>query len=428
MLKERGTNAFALAVLLAFLAVGCSSVRPLAAAPNLYATDADYPEGDVPDALKSPFADILFVTDRLRAGDKKGVLDFGAGRSRSVAFGSVVVEIGKASTWSFLVAASETSARKNKIPLTIRSIEESGRYPETPLAFAIIDGKPQTDEFEKASYDKAASELRDEIRARFANTGTDELLIFVPGFNTPFDEAAFITAELWHYAGRSSVPIVYSWPSGSGGVFGYFTDRESGEFTIFHLKEFLRLISTTPEIKRINIITHSRGSDIVTTAMRELIIESRAAGRDPKSEFRIDNLIMAAPDLDFGVVEQRLVAEQFGAAFGRITIYVSEKDGALRVSQSLMKGTRFGRIEADDLSEVDIKIFSNIKNVNFINVEDPRGFVAHSYFRKDPAVLSDIITLIRYGGPPNETTRPLLPSRFNFWRLPKNYPTWKKAS
>ena len=75
-----------------------------------------------------------------------------------------------------------------------------------------------------------------------------------------------------------------------------------------------------PEIEKIHIVAHSRGSDVTTTALRELMLESRAKGNNVKEEFRIANLIMAAPDLDFGVMTQRLMAEKFGTAIGRITI------------------------------------------------------------------------------------------------------------
>lgn len=426
-MTDRGVRYPALAAILISLIAGCSSVRPLVATPNLYATGGAYPEREVPENLRTPFADILYVTDRRPETDDDGRLGYSAKRSRSLAFGSATIEIGRNADWPAIVAISETAEREKKIPLTLKSVEEFRRYPDTPLPFAVIEGKPQTDAAAEALYRETEIALREEIRARIAAAGVNEVLIFVPGFNTPFDEAAFITAEVWHFAGRRGAPIVYSWPSGSGGAFGYFTDRESGEFTIYHLKEFIRLLSATPEIARINIITHSRGSDVVTSAMRELVIESRAAGRNPRDEFRIDNLIMAAPDLDFGVVEQRLVAEKFGAAFGRITIYASEKDGALRLSQWLMKGTRFGRINADDLTDVDVEIFSRLRNVNFINVEDPDGVVGHSYFRKDPAVLSDIVALIRGGGAPDESARPLIPMQYNFWRLPKNYPANRPA-
>jgi esterase/lipase superfamily enzyme len=409
------------AALFLLLAAGCSSVRPLVDTPNIYGGGRAYPEAEIPDELKSPFADILYVSDRQPTETKKGRFDYGAGRSRSMAFGAVTVEIGKSVTWPMLVAASENPEREKKIPLTVKSVTEIARYPETPLPFSIVDGKPQVDPAVEVRYDETAASLRDEIRSRLSAVKTSEAVLFIHGFNTPFDEAAFIMTEIWHFAGRRGLPIVYSWPSGSGGPFGKFTDRESGEFTIYHLKEFLRLLAGTPELERIQIITHSRGSDVVTSALRELVIESRAAGRDPKQEFRIDNLIMAAPDLDFGVVEQRLVAEKFGAAVGRITIYTSEKDGALRLSQVVMKGTRFGRVRAEDLSDADAQIFENVKNVNFISVEDPSGFVAHSYFRKDPAVLSDIIALIRDGAAPADVARPLQLMQRNFWRLSKDY-------
>lgn len=410
-----------LAGLFFLLAAGCSSIRPLVDTPNIYGGGRAYPEAEIPDGLKTPFANILYVSDRKQTETKEGRFDYDAERSRSMAFGAVTVEIGESSTWPVLVEASQNLERKKKIPLTVKSVTEAARFPETPLPFSIVDGKPQVDPAVQARYDETAGALRAEIRARLAADDTHEAVLFVHGFNTPFDEAAFIMTEIWHFAGRRGLPVIYSWPSGSGGPFGYFTDRESGEFTIYHLKEFLRLLAGLPELERVHIITHSRGSDVVTSALRELVIESRAAGRDPRKEFRIDNLIMAAPDLDFGVVEQRLVAEKFGAAVGRITIYTSEKDGALRLSQVVMKGTRFGRVRADDLSDADAEIFANVRNVNFIDVEDPAGFVSHSYFRKDPAVLSDIIALIRNGGAPADGARPLQPMQKNFWRLPKDY-------
>ncbi|OFW98571.1 MAG: hypothetical protein A3E78_00945 [Alphaproteobacteria bacterium RIFCSPHIGHO2_12_FULL_63_12] len=421
MTAKPSARAHALAGLIFLLAAGCSSVRPLVDTPNYYGGRETYPEAQIPAALKTPEADILYVSDRTQTLTKEGRLDYDAARSRSMAFGAATVEIGKGATWPDIVAASQSLAREKKIPMTMKSVEERGRFPETPLPFSIVDGKPLVDQTVAARYSDIAAALRDNIRSRLAVADAPEVFLFIPGFNTPFDEAAFITAEIWHFAGRRGVPIVYSWPSGSGGAFGYFTDRESGEFTVYHLKEFLRLLADVPELTRIHILTHSRGSDVVTTALRELMIESRAAGRDPRKEFRIDNLIMAAPDLDFGVVEQRLVAEKFGAAVGRITIYTSEKDGALRLSQLLMKGTRFGRINSDDLSDDDVEIFANIRNVNFISVEDPGGFVGHSYFRKDPAVLADIVALIRTGGAPDSLARGLQLMPRNFWRLPKDY-------
>jgi len=61
-------------------------------------------------------------------------------------------------------------------------------------------------------------------------------------------------AELWHFLGRIGVPIVYTWPAGHPGLFSYTYDRESSEFTIFHLRQVLELIAGFPEVERINLI------------------------------------------------------------------------------------------------------------------------------------------------------------------------------
>ena len=63
--------------------------------------------------------------------------------------------------------------------------------------------------------------------------------------------------------------------------------------------------------------------------MRELLIEHRRT-EDLKKYFKIANLILAAPDLDYGVVRQRLLAEQFGTAFGQITVYTTSGDKRIR--------------------------------------------------------------------------------------------------
>ena len=91
------------------------------------------------------------------------------------------------------------------------------------------------------------------------------------------------------------MPIAYSWPSGSGNLFGYFTDRESGEFTVYHLKETIRLLSYMAEVENIHILAHSRGTDITTTALRELVIETRASGKDPLTTLTVSYTHLTLP-------------------------------------------------------------------------------------------------------------------------------------
>ena len=410
------------ALFLTLLLVGCSSAPKLMPTPNIYADGGSYPESSVRPGLKSNKVDLLFVTDRAPETTADGTLKYGIGRSASVGFGSAIVEIGNDLSWQELVEMSETSSRSTSPPVRVTSRNELGRFPATPHAFLVVDGKVREDPEVQAEYDRVASQFRREINRRMSQTGSNEVHIFIHGFNNSFDWAAVSFAELWHFLGRQGVPLLYSWPAAHGGLFGYFVDRESGEFTIYHLKNLIRLLASFPEVERINLVAHSRGSGVAATALRELIIEARAAGLNPREQFRIENLILAAPDVDFDIVRQRFMAEKIGPAFGQLTVYTTESDKALSLSQTLMSGTRFGQIRATDLGEQEQAIFSIVKNVAFIDVLGVHGFIGHAYYLGNPSTSSDIIRIINNGSRPGSPERPLTHRMLNFWEMPVDYP------
>jgi len=408
--------------LLALVLGGCSSTQQLMPTPNIYTDDNGYPESSVAPVLKSSEVDLLFVTDRAPETSADGMLEYGAGRSASVGFGSAIVEIGNNLTWQELVEMSETSSRSSSPAIRVTSRTELDRFPSTPHAFLVVDGKAEEDPEVRAEYDRVAALFRQQLGFRMAQNGHNEVHIFIHGFDNSFDWAAGTLAELWHFLGRRGVPLLYSWPAAHGGLFGYFVDRESGEFTIYHLKNLIRLLGSFPEVERINILAHSRGTDVTASAMRELIIEARAAGHDPYELYRIENLIMAAPDLDFDVVRQRLMAEKIGPAFGQITVYTTDTDKALAASQTLMGGTRLGQIRATDLGEQEQVIFKRVKNVAFIDVLGVRSFIGHAYYLDNPSTSSDIIQLLNNNHKPGSPERPLEHRMLNFWDMPADYP------
>ena len=411
------------AMLLSFAAItGCATPPALMPTPNVYAQAGGYAQATIPPALKSNRVDLLYVTDRSPVADEQGDLGYGSSRSASLAYGAVVVEIGDAVSWEQLVQASGSSQRAQALPLSVRSRIELGHFPPTPHAFSVVDGMIIEDPVTIKEYERVAATFRNEIARRLAFTEHKEVLVYVHGYDVSFDEAAADLADIWHFVERRGVPIVYTWPAAYGGLFGYFADRESGEFTIFHLKQFLRLLASTPQIDGINIIAHSRGTDVTTTALRELIIEDRAAGRNPRASLRIDNLILAAPDIDFDIVRQRLMAEKFGPAFGQITVYTTDADAALDLSETLMTGTRFGRVRESDLGAREQAIFAQVTNVNFIDVKGVSTFSGHGYFLDNPAASSDVILILKDGARPGDPARPLTHKKLNFWELPPAYP------
>jgi hypothetical protein len=131
---------------------------------------------------------------------------------------------------------------------------------------------------------------------------------------------------------------------------------------------------------------------------------------------------MAAPDLDFAVVRQRLIAEGFGAAMGQTTVYMNRGDSALGISQRLMAGQRFGTLTQGRLKDADKEIFSEVKTVSFVNVEGVKGLTGHAYYRTNRNVLSDISRIIRDSPRPGSKLRPLTRLQGNFWNMSKEYP------
>jgi esterase/lipase superfamily enzyme len=201
--------------------------------PNIYANGGSYPDGDVPQGLKSNKVDLLFVTDRVPMTSADGAVEYGTGRSASVGFGS-------------------TSSREFSPSIKVISRNEIGRFPETPYIIIEDKGKIRVDPETHAQYEQVATQFRQEISRRLSMVNSKEVQIFIHGFNNSFDEGAVSLAELWHFLGRHGVPLLYSWPAAQGGLLGYFIDRESGEFTVFHLKKLFKLLASFPEVERIN--------------------------------------------------------------------------------------------------------------------------------------------------------------------------------
>lgn len=403
----------------------CQSATRLSQTPVILANAVVDPFKWVAEEQKTNKVDVFYATDRQPGETLNGRPTYTYKRSKSLAFGSCVVEIGKNLPWKELIEQSETLRRTLSLPLSIQSVEEQGRFPETPLK--VVDGGID-DPQDVAAQAEAVEKIHREMARRLAQTPQKVAYVLVHGYNNSFDDAAFVMAEVWHFLGRGGVPVVYTWPAGIGGLRGYTYDRESGEFTNYHLKQFLKALATCPGLEKIQIISHSRGTDVITTALRELFIESRAAGRDPRTEYKIENLVLAAPDMDFDVVVQRGNAERIFFGVGRLTIYVSKYDRALGFSDWFFQGVRrLGQLGHDDLSDQMRANMAKIDRVDVINVTARTDFMGHGYFHTNPNVSADLVLLLRDNLDAGAAHgRPLQEVAPHFWALPPGYPQTPK--
>ncbi len=273
---------------------------------------------------------------------------------------------------------------------------------------------------------------------RIAASPRKEVILFVHGYAKTFDDAAFRMADLCHFFGREFVCGIFSWPAGGsrGLMAGYNVDRESGEFAVQHLKQAIRLIAQTPGVERIHLMAHSRGTDVLASALRELNIEAYIGGASVADRFKVKNVVLLAPDIDadvaaakiFGVVSDPDLpyggASQPRKVFPgpglRITSYMSAGDKALTFSQVLYGSlVRLGRANLEQFTKEQAARTARLGYlVDFIEVKATAGDLGHSYYTSDPKVSADLVALIRYGLRPGDPGRPLEEIQRPFWRIP----------
>lgn len=400
---------------------GCSTAVGLSQTPNLYLGELMYPDEAVPAVLQVTDPPMFFVTDRNALGAEGQVTGYGTGRSDAMAFGRAQVRF-QAGGWEDLVARTYVDRGGRMSRLDVTQLEEMVRFPLVPLDARRVDGGLRIRPEARAAYDLQADAFKAAVRAEVQRTGNGRVLVYVHGVSNDFDNALQTLANLWHFSGRRSTPVAFTWPAGNGGALGYFRDREAADFSVFHAKEFLRLIAEVPEVEDIDIVAHSRGTSVMTQALRETVIFHQGRGVPPKLAMKTGTLILAAPDLDTGVARQRIASERVSEAFEQINIYVNPDDAALRLSSFLTKYPRIGAAKREDFGPGELADLRKEWLVHFIRVEGASSAHSHSYFRQNPAVLSDIVLALRTRAFPGGTLRPLEEDADLFWRLQPNYP------
>jgi hypothetical protein len=383
------------------------------ATPLLYRDSPTPTFGELAPELRGDRLRIFFATDRTPgSSDTEGNRFYGSGRSPSGALGIAEVQVGNgAGSWrasaSQRAPGDRPAGRLPRSSIEVISANELVRFPATPYLYQVDNrGRITPDPEVAAALKTATAAARRQIIRHLALTPKKEVFVFVHGVGNQFDDAILAAAEYWHFLGREGVPIAYTWPAGAKGLVFYTVDRESGEFTVLHLKQFLRILADIPEIEKIHIAAHSRGTDVATTALRELVIESRAAGEDPRKRYRVENLVLVAADLDLEVSMQRLIGEAIAPAIGLVTVYANASDSALATAKALFNSRqRVGALTPTALTARQREIMNRIANLDIIvYVGGGGGIFRHGYFR-DPVASSDMIMLLRYGLRPGEGQR-----------------------
>lgn len=424
-------------IAIATIISGCASSRPLMPTPLLL-VESDRGAGfdETLASRRTPDADLLFITDRGPHTDPANDLPYGEVRSTSLAFGSTVVEIGGDMSWAELEQQSRLAERTLDVSMRLGRTDELGRFPEAPYELqatsAGIIRSPQV----MQHHHRTRSRFEAELQRRLEQSPSKEVMLYIHGFNDTFATAAYSAADLCHFFGRRQVCAFFAWPASSSGFLltAFNTTTESARFSVGHLKRSIRMIAQTPGVEGIQLLAHSRGADVLFSALRELTIEAVAAGIEPVDAFKIDNVVMMAPDIDADVAQKKwgtivsdpdLISNWSSPVLprilqGRFTIYASPGDRALIWATRLFRSrARVGNLTAHSLAPdiqrylatrgyVDVIVFKGERTDRF----------GHSYFVTNPKVSSDLVHLVRFKKSPGEPGRPLEQVGLVTWVFP----------
>ncbi len=426
-------------VLAAFVLAGCATTHPMMPTPALYIGPQAKPLfTEMHAADRTPSLDLLFITDRAPAQSADDPEPYTADRSRSMAFGSTTILFGESVTWGTLVKQSLATEQTTPLELKLGPTQELGRFPRIPYAVTeTAEGLTRAPAVIDA-HEAASQALQAEVARRLALSPRKEVVLYVHGYHNTFADAAATMGELCHFLGREFVCGIYTWPAGGsrGILFGYNVDYESSVYATEHLRKTIRTIAQTPGLERIHLLAHSRGTDVLVTALSDLNYEAYIQQSNLGQRFKVGNVVLMAPDIDLDVFAAKLFKAlsdpdtPYGSAPNprmviertpgfRMTIYISPDDKALAASGWMFGSlARIGRFDTATLTPEQIEQLRMVGTIDVIQVRGTGDFFGHGYFTSNPKASADLVAMLRYGLRPNEPGRPLEEIERPFWRLP----------
>ena len=177
----------------------------------------------------------------------------------------------------------------------------------------------------------------------------------------------------------------WRWEKDAQGL-AWLTFDKAGEsantFSRDALENVLQFLARDPNVGEISILAHSMGNWVTLEALRQMSIRNK--GLPPK----IQNIMLAAPDVDFDVFRRQILTME--AKPSLFTVFISHDDEALAVSRRMWGNKpRLGAIDADAEPYRDQLSKEKITIVDLTNVEsDDR--LGHGKFAQSPAVVRSI--------------------------------------
>ena len=304
------------------LALGACAGRPL---QGVLVPDAQSAEG-------TSRVDMLVATTRQRATADAGEM-FNGERAENVSYANIVVSI-----------PPDSSREVGKI-----------QWPTS------LPGNPAHDFVTVSAGYIDKQEFSNAVSAAAKPAGRRNVLIFVHGFNTRFDDAVYRFAQVVHDSKAVGIPVLFTWPSrGELKLRAYTYDRESANYSRGALEQLIETLAANPNVKDINIVAHSMGNWVTLEALRNMAIRTGKIGA------KVRMVALVAPDVDVDVFRTEM--QGMGKSRPRFLLFASQDDGALSFSKTVWGGVqRIGAIDPDqepyksELAQANVEAFDLTK-------------------------------------------------------------------
>ena len=240
--------------------------------------------------------------------------------------------------------------------------------------------------------------FHEQLQQYVESSPSNDILVFVHGYNSSFEDAARRTAQLAYDLDFDGTPMMYSWPS-QASTMSYTVDEAVVRFSGRRMARFLREIVEQAGAERIHLIAHSMGNRALIEALERLVVDRQDAASEPM----FGQIVFTAPDVDRDYFIEAV--QDIQGAAERITLYASENDIALRSSAMLHGAPRAG-LAGDAMVSA-----AGIDTIDMSDVD--ADLLGHGYFAADEGAIYDLFRLLWRGDPPER--RCGMHSNDNFW-------------
>jgi len=241
-----------------------------------------------------------------------------------------------------------------------------------------------------------------DFNAALAEGPDRPVVLFVHGYSYGFDKTCRMGAELQRIMGEGATVVMFSWPSDANPA-DYVADQVDIEWSVPVLADLIDRLRRVGGVSRLRLLAHSLGTRGVLFALDALQLD----GAEPPFA---GHLVLLAPDFDTASFRQRF--DRIRRQASRVTLYASDNDTPLRVSQALHGQPRLGQAGEhltliDGMTTIDVSRLGRYR---------PSG---HEYFFYHPIAADDLVEALVRGRPPDQRkhTRPRSRNGDRYWVL-----------